>query len=142
MDVRIRRVRRADHDALARLLGWSEISPRTKRMFRRIVADLAYDFYVAESEGTIAGVVAVSYVRSLTLGGQRATLEELLVDPRARRAGVGARLLAFAIERAQQREARELVAVPLDEVGAGLLAHAGFAPGGTRQLRVLGEKSA
>ncbi len=142
MDVRIRRVRRTDHDPLARLLGWSEVSPRTKRMFRRLVADLAYDFYVAESEGTIAGVVAVSYVRSLSLGGQRATLEELFVDPRTRRAGVGAKLLAFAIERAAQRDARELVAVPGDEAGEALLAGAGFAPGARRHLRALGGKSA
>jgi len=51
-------------------------------------------------------VVAVSYVRALGLGGQRATLEELVVDPKRRGTGVG-RQLAILLRLAMFRVCSE-----------------------------------
>ena len=145
MEIRIRRGRRTDYAALAALCGWPAVagSPaRAVRMFRRTVADLAYDLYVAEEDGTLVGVVAVSYVRELRLGGQRATLEELVVDRGRRRSGVGRRLVEFVIERARRRGARAFEARPDDEAAARFLESTGFRPSGTRYARPLAEVSA
>ena len=81
MEIHIRRGRRTDYAALAALCTWPAAEGNLPRLFRRAVADLGYDLYVAEEGGRAIGVVAVSYVRALGLGGQRATLEELVVDP-------------------------------------------------------------
>ena len=145
MEIRIRRGRRTDYAALAALCGWPAVDgsrARSVRMFRRTVADLAYDLYVAEGNGAIVGVVAVSYVRELRLGGQRATLEELVVDRERRRSGVGRRLVEFVIERARRRGARAFEARPDDEAAAHFLQSTGFRPSGTRYARPLGEVSA
>lgn len=137
MEIRIRRARRTDLNALSAMLGWSDVSPSIKRLFRHVVADLAYDLYVAEDDASIAGFVGVSYVRSLSLHGQRATLEELFVVPSRRGARVGARLLAFVTDRVKARGARAFVACPADGEGARFLAHAGFVARGERFVREL-----
>jgi len=142
MEIRIRRGRRTDYAALNALCGWPAVGrnpARSVRMFRRTVADLAYDLYVAEENGTLVGVVAASYVRELRLGGQRATLEELVVVSERRRAGVGRRLLDFVIARARRRGARTFEARPADEVAARFLESTGFQPSGARYARPLGE---
>jgi ribosomal protein S18 acetylase RimI-like enzyme len=140
MDIRIRRGRRTDYAALAALGGWPEgEAPPTHAMrrFRRIVADLAYDLYVAEDDGSAVGMVAVSYVRSLPLGGQRATLEELVVRTDRRRSGIGRRLLEFVIRRASRRGVRAFEARPADDESARFLDRLGFRPSGIRYSRPL-----
>ncbi|MGH7822090.1 MAG: GNAT family N-acetyltransferase, partial [Candidatus Binatia bacterium] len=92
MEIRIRRVRRTDFETLCALGAWPGVDGslrRSIRLFRNTIADLAYDLYVAEEGGEAVGVVTVSYVRVLGLGGQRATLEELVVRPDRRGAGIG-----------------------------------------------------
>ena len=99
MDIHIRRGRRTDYAALAALCSWPRDEQRPQRslpLFRRTVSDLAYDLYVADHLGEPVGVVAVSYVRELGLGGQRATLEELLVHPEC---GCASQAMAFGNER-------------------------------------------
>jgi GNAT superfamily N-acetyltransferase len=140
MDIHIRRGRRTDYAALAALCAWPSNPERhhsALRAFRRTIADLAYDLYVAEQEGRPVGVVAVSYVRELALGGQRATLEELLVDPERRGAGVGRQLLELALRRARRRGVRRFEARPADESAARFLDHVGFAPSGSRYAKDL-----
>jgi GNAT superfamily N-acetyltransferase len=144
MDIRIRRGRRKDYPALAALCAWPQRdgSPaRSMRLFRHTVADLAYDLYVAEDGDRPIGVVAVSYVRVLRLGGQRATLEEIYVAPERRGSGVGRRLLDFAVGRAEGRGARAFEARPTDEACERFLGHVGFEPAGSRYSRTLGGES-
>jgi GNAT superfamily N-acetyltransferase len=141
MEIRIRRGRRTDYDVLHELGGWPGVessAARSMRLFRRVVSDLAYDLYVAEDDERPIGVVAVSYVRTLRLGGQRATLEELHVAPERRGAGVGRRLLELAVRRAAGRGARAFEARPTDEACERFLGHVGFAPAGSRYSRTLG----
>lgn len=135
MEIRIRRGRRADFEALSALCAWPmvEESPaRSTRLFRNTVSDLAYDLYIADDGDTPVGMVAVSYVRALSLGGQRATLEELVVRPDRRSAGLGRRLLEFAIGRARRRGARVFEARPTDDAAERFLDHVGFRPGSPR----------
>ena len=145
MEIHIRRGRRTDYDALCALCSWPmvEQSPaRSVRLFRRTVSDLAYDLYVAHDGGTPIGMVAVSYVRALPLGGQRAMLEELVVHPGRRGAGIGRRLLEFAIGRARRRGVRAFEARPTDEAAERFLDHVGFRAGGRRYACSIGEERA
>ena len=139
MEIHIRRGRRTDYAALAALCTWPATEGNLPRLFRRAVADLGYDLYVAEEGGRAIGVVAVSYVRALGLGGQRATLEELVVDPKRRGTGVGRQLAEFALLRARRRGARAFEACSPDVAAGRFLERVGFRPCGTRYSRALEE---
>jgi ribosomal protein S18 acetylase RimI-like enzyme len=145
MEIRIRRARRTDYAALAALCGWPLVDStraRSVRLFRKVVSDLAYDFYVAQHGEKPVGVVAVSYVRALALGGQRAVLEELRVHPEHRLAGVGRRLVEFVVRRAARRGARVFEARPTDEAAERFLDRLGFLPHGRRYACSFGEEPA
>ena len=140
--VHIRRARRTDYDALAAIGGWGRVDGserRTLRLFRNLVADQAYDLYVAEDDGERVGVGAVSYVRVLALAGQRATLEEVSVREDRRRAGIGRALVEFLRERAIRRGARRFEAGAADAGGEAFLRAVGFERVGERFERMLGE---
>jgi len=135
MAIRIRRGRRTDYAALAALGAWPRIEggpARSLRLFRRVAADLAYDLYVAQTGERVVGLVAVSYVRALALGGQRATLEQLVVDPGHRGRGIGRRLLEFVLARAERRGVVVIEARPEDEIAERFLEHLEFRPRGRR----------
>jgi len=105
--VRVRRGRRRDLPQVQSLLGVAG-DDRLTRYFRRIVADLGTDFYVAEDRaGTIVGLVSVVYARSLVRGGISATLDGARATP-----AVLDGLLAFAEERARRRGCVRLTAAP------------------------------
>jgi len=104
--VRVRRGRRRDRAAVEALLAVPD-GDRLERVFRRILADLGTDVYVAEDErGEIVGMVSVLYARSLACGG----LAALLDGARTRRPALLPGLLAFAEERARKRGCRRLAA--------------------------------
>jgi ribosomal protein S18 acetylase RimI-like enzyme len=145
MDIRIRRGRRTDYAALAALGGWPSVDghpPRSVRLFRRVVSDLAYDLYVAEGGERIVGLVAMSYVRVLPLGGQRARLEELVVSREHRGLGVGRKLVDVALRRARKRGVRVIEARANDDGSGRFLDHVGFrAQGRSYEIAVPAEAS-
>lgn len=105
--LRHRRARRADFDAIRALLESSGLSTLGQeradlRRFRRLVADLGADLYVAERDARVLGVVHVTYTRHLTRSPQ-ARLQLLAVAPDARASGVGRALIALAAARARRR---------------------------------------
>jgi len=105
--VQIRRGRRTDFTAVMALLAHSGIrvppaDRSTLRRFRLLVADLGTDFYVALVDGTMAGLVHVTYARQLTQG-PAAALDRLVVAEAFRGQGIGSELLAFAQRRARKR---------------------------------------
>ena len=55
---------------------------------------------VAAAGDTLVGVAVLSFMWTLEHGGRAAWLDELYVDPRRRRLGIGRRLAEAAIERA------------------------------------------
>ena len=79
--IRHRRARRTDFDAIAAILAASGLpAPAPERAglrrFRRLVADLGTDLYVAETDARVLGIVHVTYVRPVS-GAPRARLELL-----------------------------------------------------------------
>jgi hypothetical protein len=105
--LRVRRGRRHDLEQIRAVLG-APASARLERVYRRILADLGTDVYVAEAAGgEIVGLVSVVYARSLARGG----ISALLDGARVRREPVGpllAGLVAFAEQRARRRGCRRL----------------------------------
>lgn len=106
-ELHIRRCRRTDFTAVMQLLatvGAPAPLPerRTLRRFRDIVNDLGGDLYVALIDGDLGALVHVTYARRLALA-PRARIEQLLVDERFRRQGVGSALFALVCERAIRR---------------------------------------
>jgi hypothetical protein len=107
--LQLRRGRRRDLVQVQAFLG-AEAGEWLARHFRRIIADLGSEVYVAEDAGgKIIGVVSVLYARSLMRGG----LSALLDGARVRNAEgpeVLVGLVAFAEERARRRGCRRLAA--------------------------------
>jgi len=102
--VTIRRARRTDFERVATLAGIDAgaAERRALRHFRRVVADLGTDFYVAVVEQAVVGFVYVSYVRQ-PFAPPRARIEELRIGAALRPEEVRQALLNFACERAGQR---------------------------------------
>ena len=104
--VRVRRGRRDDLPRVLALLG-RESGPRATRLYRRVVADLGTDLYVAEDAGgEVVGLVSIVYSRSLFCGGLAARLD----GARAASSPLLDGLIAFAERRARRRGCRRLEA--------------------------------
>ncbi len=110
--IRHRRGRRGDFAAIVEVLAASGISApppdrSALRRFRRIVADLGADLYVALAGVRLVGFVHVTYTRHIVLG-TRARIEALVVAPDSRRSSVGRSLVQLARQRAVRRGCSEL----------------------------------
>ena len=66
-----------------------------------MIADLGADLYVAEADGRLLGIVHIIYVRHVNRPPE-ARIELLVVDPPARRQGIGRGLAALAAARARR----------------------------------------
>jgi GNAT superfamily N-acetyltransferase len=119
--VRVRRGRRGDLAQVQALLG-ADAGARLERVFRRILADLGSDVYVAEDGGgEIVGLVSVVYARSLVRGGLAAMLDGARTRGTPAPSTLLEGLVAFAEERARKRGCRRLT-VCLEPEEAGLRA--------------------
>jgi len=88
--------------------GWATTFDALRRGTRGAVQ-------VAVEEGSILGVVTVSYNLAIRYAGEYCQLEELIVDPVARGRNVGGLLVEAAVTAARQRGCAEM--------GLYLLAH-------------------
>lgn len=70
---------------------------------RRLLTSEDAEFSIAMDEGGSAGYVLLRFRYSMWTSGLEATLEDLFVEPRARRGGVGEQLVRFALRRARER---------------------------------------
>jgi len=136
-----RRVRRRDFAALVGLYAASGLPApvpdrATLRRFRRIVADLGVDFYVAVERERIVGMIHVVYTRHLG-DGLHAEVIAWLVDSQRRRLGVGAALLDLATQRARKRQCQTLTIAPgvaADAIAPALLRRGWQVPGATFRI--------
>jgi N-acetylglutamate synthase-like GNAT family acetyltransferase len=132
--VTIRRGRRTDFPALLALLSLAEQPETAKaqvRHWRRLASDPGHDFYVAEYQGLIQGMVLVSYIRGLKNSAWQAVLD--MIVPSAVAGSVGQELLDFAKRRARQRGCQYLLTwYPSGSLREPppLLIQGGFSPAG------------
>ncbi len=110
----IRRGRRTDLSACQTLLFPDASSEEWRkaevRHWRRLARDPALDFYVAQHDGLLQGMILVSYVRRLRRSGWLAIVD-IAVLPAAP-VQVGQALLSFAKERARKRACPSMVWLP------------------------------
>ena len=100
----IRRGKRTDCVALQALLfpeDSGELGKAAARHWRRLAQDPAHDFYVAERDGTLWGMLLVSYVRTLRNPGWQAVLDTAVLQTGS--PDISRALLRFAKERARKR---------------------------------------
>lgn len=76
--------------------------------YARLVGGERGAVLVAEDAGTIVGLVTVSYNLAIRYGGEYCQLEELIVDPAARRQNVGGLLVEAAMSAARTRGCAEM----------------------------------
>jgi GNAT superfamily N-acetyltransferase len=128
--VKIRRGKRTDFPALTALLPSQVPCVATKeqiRHWRRLASDPCLDFYVAEQEGTVRGMVLICYIRELSHPGWQAVLD--VIAPLSAEDGISQALFDFSKERARRRGCRRLLVHEIDHEHDGrhaTLAHAGF----------------
>ena len=130
---RIRRGKRTDLAALEALCRPGASAPRSgkdvARHWRRLADDPGLDFYVAQDDDGLHGVVLLSYVRRLRDRGWHAFVDIALED--AAPTSVGNALIEFAKRRARTRACDAVLWLPDLEVRtppevAALLADNGF----------------
>lgn len=136
--IRHRRVRRTDFAAVHALLDACGLPVPAAdraglRRFRRVVADLGADLYVATVDERVAGIVHVTYRRDLR-HGQQAQLVLLAVAPADRGHGVGRALAAWAMARARRRGCTRLECTPgaAADAAAAFLTALGWQTAGPR----------
>lgn len=156
MHFALRRVRRRDFAELVALYAACgrpvPLPDRpTLRRFRRIVADLGADCYVAVERERVVGMLHIAYVRHLA-DGMHGQIITWLVAPERRRRGLGDSLLQLAFERARRRHCLSLSISPGDADAAlvAALERRGWRPAGpcfridlmtaTGQIEALSEK--
>lgn len=64
--------------------------------------------FVADEEGTILGLITLSFPTAIRCAGIYAGVEEFIVDKKGRGKGIGGRLIKTAIEEARSRGCHEL----------------------------------
>lgn len=79
-------------------------TPRQSSALRQIIEHPATgQILVARDQGQVIGMVSLLYTISTAEGGPVAWLEDMIVDPTRRGAGIGNELLAAAISHAKQQ---------------------------------------
>lgn len=114
----IRSAREADLVPIVRLLAEDDLG-RTREdiaeplpaayvaAFREIDRDPRYELLVVEISGEVVATAQLGFLPSLThVGGERAQIEGVRVAASRRGTGIGRALLAFMIDRAQERGCR------------------------------------
>ena len=80
-------------------------SDYVKRTFAQITATPGYELLVAEEDGLVVGTIVLLIVPNLSHGALPwAMVENVIVDGRYRRRGIGRQLMEYAINRSRQAD--------------------------------------
>ena len=113
MTVNIRPARAEDAERCAELLQLLQgaVGEALSGGAQAVLADLLTgargEVLVAEEDGLLLGLAAVSYNLAMRYGGEYCQLEELIVDPAARGKNAGGLLVQASITRARERGCAE-----------------------------------
>lgn len=147
-DARIRAATPSDVDALCALLSIlfqqeREFAPDVdaqRRGLMTIVDDPAVGLILlAEKESTALGMVNLLFTVSTALGARVALLEDMVVSPSARGAGLGSQLLEAALEAARAAGCRRITLLTDHDNQAAMRFYSrhGFAPSSMQAMRRL-----
>ena len=100
-DIEVREADENDVPAVARLLGQLGYAPSEEILRSDITSGEAGDVLVASDGRRVVGLLTLKLHRQLHWGAAVASIEALVVDEGARSEGVGAKLVASAVERAR-----------------------------------------
>jgi GNAT superfamily N-acetyltransferase len=112
-----RRATQADLPAIVHMLADDELGSQRERdedplpepylkAFSEIDSDKNHELIVAELNGEVIGTLQLMFLPSISFqGGLRAQVESVRVDSKIRGKGIGAKMMAYAIERAKERRA-------------------------------------
>ncbi len=82
----------------------AEVTQEYLNAFKRIEDDKNNELIVAEIDSKVVGTLQIAYIPYLTGQGEiRAQIEAMQIDPGLRGAGVGTKLMSWAIERAKEK---------------------------------------
>jgi len=84
-------------------LGYPASLEAVARRLQSLEASQADHVWVAERDGTVVGLVAIHVSGSLAYDGDVAKVSAIVVDPAARRQGIGEQLMALAEREARRR---------------------------------------
>jgi N-acetylglutamate synthase-like GNAT family acetyltransferase len=84
-------------------LGYPASLEAVARRLQALEASQADHVWVAERDGTVVGLVAIHVSGSLEYDGDVAKVSAIVVDPTARRQGIGEQLMALAEREARRR---------------------------------------
>ena len=109
-------------DLLRQLMGTTnENSPINQssgeETFRKVIEGDQGDLLLAEEDGTILGLVTLAYPLAIRCGGTYSSIEEFIVNEKARGKGVGGKLLEAAIDLTRSRGCNEMVVNRPSDVG-------------------------
>jgi len=114
-DIRIRKATRADVAEIVRLLADDHLGSQREKYqeplppayyeaFAEIDSDPHHELVVVETAGAIIGTLQLTFLPGLSYqGSTRALVEAVRVDEHHRNKGIGARLMAWAIDRARAK---------------------------------------
>jgi GNAT superfamily N-acetyltransferase len=115
LNLQFRLATRSDVPAIVRLLAEDDLGAQRERYetplpqayyeaFEAIQANPDQELIVADLDGEVIGTLQLMYLPSLSYqGGTRAQVESVRVLGQLRGQGIGARMMAWAIDRARQR---------------------------------------
>jgi GNAT superfamily N-acetyltransferase len=115
LNLQFRPAIQTDLPVIVRMLAQDELGAQRERFetplpeayyaaFEAIAADPNQELIVADLDGEVVGTLQLTYLPTLSYqGGTRAQVESVRVLEQVRGRGIGARMMAWAIERARQR---------------------------------------
>lgn len=115
MEIRIASLEDLEH-LLPLVVGWRDMMQRSypddqtlKSSIEGMIASSDTEFFLATGDdGNGLGFIQQRYRFSLWLNALEATLEDLFVSADSRKKGIGARLVQFAIQRAENNGCRSI----------------------------------
>lgn len=111
-DLRVRAATEADLGGVLALYGQPDLDngvvlsqADAAAIFARFARYPSYTLYVAELGGAVVGTFALLVMDNLGhLGAPSAIVEDVAVDPRHQGKGIGAAMMAFAVDRAREAD--------------------------------------
>lgn len=112
-----RRATQADLPVIVRMLADDELGSQREQLadplpdsyfkaFAAIDADSHHELIVAEMNGIVVGTLHLMFLPSVSFQGSlRSQVESVRVDSKVRNKGIGAQMMAYAIQRAKERGA-------------------------------------